>query len=76
MFISLSTATSTVDFLNNFQNVFFRPGSSAGSRVCMTVDIIQDDQEECEELFLVKYFGSGSSARVGGTSALVRILDQ
>ena len=42
----------------------------------MTVDIIQDNQEECDELFLVKYFGYGSSARGGRTSALVRILDQ
>lgn len=68
------TAIATVDFMNNFQNVFFRPGSAAGSRVCMTVDIIQDNQEECDELFLVKYFGSGSSG--GRSSALVRILDQ
>lgn len=71
--LSISPATPIVDYHSNFQRVYFRPGTRSGRKECMTVSITQDNEEECAELFLVKYFDYTFPTNNWPTTALVRI---
>ena len=71
--LSISPATPAIDYQSRFQRVYFRPGTRAGRKECMTINIIQDNEEECAELFLVKYFDYTFPTKNWPTTALVRI---